>query len=149
MTWTYSGDPLASDKDAIRFEIGDTDTNDQLLSDEEIAYVIATYGSTWHGASQAALAIAAKFARLMSRAIGGMQADFAAKYQHYLELADTIKGNEQMFPVSPYGSGWSRAQKETISDDDDREPTFSEKGIHDNRRYAPADAGYQYNYWRY
>jgi hypothetical protein len=140
MTWTYSGNPSASAKDAIRFSVGDTDTTDQLLSDEEIAYITTTFGSSFYGASQAALAIAAKFARLMSRNIGGLSADFAAKYQHYLELSDSIKNNEEMFPVAPYGSGWSKSQKETIRNNDDREETFSEKGIHDNRRYAPADA---------
>jgi hypothetical protein len=140
MTWTYSGNPSSSARDAIRFEVGDTDTTDQLLSDEEIAYVIAIYGGSYEGASNAAMAIAAKFARLMSRSIGGLSADFAAKYQHYTELAENLMKKAKMFPPSPYGSGWSRSQKETVSGDDDREPTFSEKGIHDNRRYAPADA---------
>ena len=39
MTWTYGGDPASNARDAIRFLIGDTDTNDQLLNDEEIAWV--------------------------------------------------------------------------------------------------------------
>ena len=32
--WTYSGNPAASDKDAVRFLVGDTNTSDQLVSDE-------------------------------------------------------------------------------------------------------------------
>lgn len=35
-SWFYSGDPLRSDRDEIRFLIGDTLTDDQLLSDQEI-----------------------------------------------------------------------------------------------------------------
>ena len=38
MTWTYSGDPATNARDAIRFLTGDTDTNDQLINDEEIAW---------------------------------------------------------------------------------------------------------------
>jgi hypothetical protein len=32
MTWSYSGDPSSSSTDAVRFLVGDTDTNDQLIS---------------------------------------------------------------------------------------------------------------------
>ena len=39
MAWTYSGDPSSSARDAIRFLVGDTDTNDQLVTNEEIAWV--------------------------------------------------------------------------------------------------------------
>ena len=39
MAWTYDGDPSANARDAIRFLIGDTDTNDQLLADAEVAWV--------------------------------------------------------------------------------------------------------------
>ncbi len=39
MAWTYGGDPSANARDAIRFLIGDTDTNDQLLNDAEIAWI--------------------------------------------------------------------------------------------------------------
>ena len=39
MTWSYSGDPASSDRDAIRFYIGDTDTTLQLLQDEDIDFL--------------------------------------------------------------------------------------------------------------
>ena len=40
MTWSYSGDPANSTNDSIRFLIGDTDTNDRLITNEEIAYIV-------------------------------------------------------------------------------------------------------------
>lgn len=40
MSWTYSGDPSKSQKDAARFAIGDTDSAKPLLQDEEITYLI-------------------------------------------------------------------------------------------------------------
>ena len=39
MTWSYSGNPGASDLDHIRFLIQDTDTTDQLFSNEELTYL--------------------------------------------------------------------------------------------------------------
>ena len=41
MTFTYSGTPSASQRDAIRFLLNDTDSTDVLLQDEEISYLIA------------------------------------------------------------------------------------------------------------
>lgn len=139
MTWTYSGDPSDSTRDAVRFLVGDTDTTDQLISDEEIDFLIGKHGSLNRTASESARAIAAKFARLMSRSIGGLSADFGAKYRQYMELADSLLSKEETEPVSPFTSGWSRSQKESRELDNDRETTFGRKGIHDNERVYPTD----------
>lgn len=145
MAWSYSGDPSSSVRDAVRFLIGDTDTNDQLISNEEIAYFVTEFANARRAASEAARAIAAKFARLMSRSIGGLNADFSAKYRQYLELADNLLTKEEMAPVSLFISGYSRSAKEAVELDTDREPTFSRKGIMDNPRSQPADeAPYDY-----
>ena len=40
MTWSYSGDPSASSLDEVRFLVGDTDSTEQLVQNEEIAYAI-------------------------------------------------------------------------------------------------------------
>lgn len=139
MTWTYSGDPNDSARDAVRFLIGDTDTTDQLISDEEVDYLVTLHGTLSRASSEAARAIAAKFARLMNRSIGGLSADFSQKYRHYMELAESLITNEEAFPVSPFISGFSRSQKESRELDNDRETTFSRKGIHDNERVYPTD----------
>jgi len=73
MAWTYSGDPTASNKDAVRFEIGDTDTNDQLLTDEEIVYALSVESRIYGAAARCCEALARKFAR---------QADFTLGPQH-------------------------------------------------------------------
>src|SRR6185312_7119498 len=41
--WTYSGDPRASDKDAVRFWMGDTDPTDKQVMDGEINYGLTIY----------------------------------------------------------------------------------------------------------
>ena len=139
MTWTYSGNPANSSSDAVRFLVGDTDTTDQLISNEEIAYLVTVHGNIRRVASESARAIAAKFARLMSRSIGGLQADFSAKYRQYLELADNLLAKDELAPVSPFISGFGRSAKEAIELDTDRETTFGRKGQHDNPRAYPGD----------
>lgn len=139
MTWTYSGDPSASMLDAVRFHIGDTDTNDQLLSNEEIQYHITEQVTLLRAASESARAVAAKFARLMNRSIGGLSADFSSKYRQYLELSDNLLARDEITPVRPFVSGYKRSQKEMMEDELDRETTFARKGIMDNRRVYPAD----------
>lgn len=63
MTWTYSGDPSNSSKDAVRFMIGDTDSTDPLLQDEEITYLVTIHAAVGMAAVGAARAIAARFSR--------------------------------------------------------------------------------------
>jgi hypothetical protein len=137
--WSYTGQPGSRQIDAIRFIVGDTDPTDQLVTDEEIQYMLNRHGSVNRTSAEVARAIAAKFARLMSRSIGGLTADFSAKYRQYMELAANLTGNEESEPVSPFISGFNRTQKESVELESDRETTFSRKGIHDNNRVYPAD----------
>jgi hypothetical protein len=139
VTWTYSGNPANSTLDAVRFLMGDTDTTDQLLSNEELSWLITTEGTAYYAAAEACRAVAAKFARQMSRSVGGLSADFAAKYRQYLELADRLETEARIFPVALYISGYTRSDKEAVEENTDRESTFSRKGIHDNERVYPAD----------
>lgn len=53
MTWSYSGDPSTSALDEVRFLIQDTDTTDQLLSNEEINYLIDGYADDAYSAAVA------------------------------------------------------------------------------------------------
>ena len=44
MSWTYSGNPADSPIDECRFLIGDTNEDEPIMQDEEIQYIIDTYG---------------------------------------------------------------------------------------------------------
>jgi len=134
--WSYEAD-LPTDKDKVRLLIGDTDTSDKLLSDSEVEYFITTHGSLNRAASEACRAIAAMFARQMSRSVGGLQADFSAKHRQYLSMAENLDANQQLDPVSPFVSGYSKAAKAIDFADDDRENLAARKGIHDNPRVGP------------
>ena len=76
MAWSYSGDPDSSALDGIRFLIGDTDTNDQLLANEEITWMNSQVsGSTtstdalYTVAYRCMITIASKFSRLADQAL--------------------------------------------------------------------------------
>lgn len=146
MAWTYSGNPSASTRDAVRFVIGDTDTTDQLLQDAEIDYMITEHGTIRMAASESCRAIAAKFARLMSRSIGGLSADFSAKHRQYLAMAESLLTAEDAYPVSPFLSGWNSAAKEAVELQQDRETTFARKGDMDNPRANAVDDYYPFYY---
>lgn len=96
MTWTYSGNPASSDRDAVRFLVGDTDTTDQLITDEEIAYLLSVYSEAPNAAVGAARSIAAKFARFsdQARTVGNLSLSesFSQKSEQYHHLADHLAG---------------------------------------------------------
>lgn len=63
MAWTYGGDPSANSRDKVRFLIGDTDTNNQLLQDAEITFLLNQWNSdAYVAAAHACNALSAKFA---------------------------------------------------------------------------------------
>ena len=75
MTFTYSGDPGASALDEVRFLIQDTDTNDQLLSNEEIEYLLLAYNDDAFGAAIASMtSLIAQAARVQeeSKSVGDL-----------------------------------------------------------------------------
>ena len=74
MTWTYSGDPGASTLDEVRFLIQDTDTDDQLLSDEEINYLADAYGDPYSAAVAAVVSLIGQAARSLeeSKRVGDL-----------------------------------------------------------------------------
>ena len=92
MTWSYGGDPSANDKDQIRFMIGDTDTDDQLLSDEEIAGAVTIYGNQLAAAISCCYAIAATFARKADTAnTAGLRVSASQRYRQYKDLAEQLR----------------------------------------------------------
>lgn len=95
MAWTYT-DPTTSDKDAVRFLVGDTDSTEPLVQDEEIEYVLTLRATVagdvnYWAAADVAEAIAAKFARQIDKSVGSLQGSFKQKHDHYVELARRLR----------------------------------------------------------
>lgn len=136
MSWSYSGDPADSALDEIRFLVQDTDSADQLITDEEIEYLIAkwtpVYDSALMTASMVAEAIAAKFTREVSYSADGVSVGVESLQQKYDGLASSLREQYRQYDI---GSGpevggvlWSDYPDPRIK------PTMWSVGMHDNRR---------------
>jgi hypothetical protein len=94
---------ITEDRDKVRLLIGDTDENDPLLFDDEIAYFIqqrtqayssgtATFVNHNAAAADAAEAIAGKYARDFSFMEDGQSFSRAQRVNHYTDLARKLRG---------------------------------------------------------
>lgn len=120
MTWTYGGDPSANDRDAVRFLIGDTDTTDQQLSDEEIAFLLTDRGSVAAAAHAAVLALIARLARLVDKSVGDLRLSYSQRQAAYKTLLGQIERRMALRTATPFAGGISVAQKDSVGDDTDR-----------------------------
>lgn len=128
MTWTYSGDPATNARDSIRFLVGDTDTNDQLLSDEEIAWVNnqitgsdSSTDSLYTAAYRCMLTIASKFSRLADQAVGDLRVSMSQKAHGAREQAKELKylAQSEGGTPTPYAGGITVSDKEIDLDNSD------------------------------
>jgi hypothetical protein len=108
MAWTYSGDPAANDRDAVRFLSGDTDTTNQQINDAEIAYLLAQWNnSTYIAASYACDAIAGKYTSKSdsSKSVGDLSVStqFMAQAKTFMERATYLRSqaSRSFAPPSP------------------------------------------------
>jgi hypothetical protein len=106
MTWTYSGNPGASDLDEIRFLIQDTDTNEQLLSNEEINYLFDAYGDAYSAAVAAVGVLIAKASKTAeeSKTVGDLSLSVksGARLAQWQALMTSLKAERfRRFPAAP------------------------------------------------
>lgn len=136
MAWTYSSAPGTSTasgrRDAVRMLVGDTDTNDQQIQDEEIAFALDQAGDgVYQAAAIAARAIAGKYARRVDTDFETVSASYSQRQKHYLSLA--VKLDRQAILQgggigTPVMGGISESEMDSVEDDDDRvESAFRRK----------------------
>lgn len=143
MTWTYSGNPASSARDAIRFLIGDTDTTDQLVSDEEIAWVNTEASGTstattalYDAASRCCLTIASKLARQADKSIGDLSVSLSQRSTAYKAMAMEMKGlaaRSGNVPI-PYAGGITISDKDIDQENSDIFRTWFVAGQFENVR---------------
>jgi hypothetical protein len=103
MTWSYSGNPASSSLDEIRFLIQDTDTTDQLLSNEEINYLSGAYGDPYSAAVACVVALIAQASRSIeeSKTVGDLSLSrkYGARVDQWITLRKMLE--EERFRRSP------------------------------------------------
>lgn len=121
MSWNYGGDPFNDIVDEIRFLVGDTDSTDPLIQDEELFYLLRnSYPSPKWAAAAAATAIAAKFARKVDKSVGPLSIKASQKFAQYTSMAKQLGREAAMEGVRPYAGGISVADKQLTEQDLDR-----------------------------
>lgn len=150
MAWTYSGDPDSSALDGIRFLIGDTDTNDQLLANEEITWMNSQVsGSTtstdslYTVAYRCMITIASKFSRLADQAVGDMRVSMSQKARGAREQAKELKvlAQSEGGTPTPYAGGLTISDKELDLDNSDLvKPSFSQGQFANTSDYGAGPA---------
>lgn len=125
MTWTYTPD-FDTDRDQVRFFMGDTDTTDQLISDEEIAFAVTEEGNLYEAAATLCEALAAEFARKVNRQVGDLRLSSEQQFEHYLELAGKLRRRASTKSTNVLAPSISIADKNAAENDTDRvRPSFT------------------------
>jgi len=132
MSWSYSGNPAASTLDKVRWLIGDTDTSDQQLSDEEINAALVVSGDDPYTAAISCVeALIAKYSRKVTKSMGDLSINYGDIVANYRSLLGDIRRRATLQLCTPYAGGISISDKQTDEADSDRvQPSFY-KGMHD------------------
>lgn len=135
MTWTYTPD-FTTSRDQIRLKIGDTNTNSQLLSDEEIAQIYDEQNDDILLAVVGCIkSIIAKLARDYDRNNQGFSASRSQQIQHYRDLLLEYQGtgiDGALAAATGFVGGLSKATEDGYYDDDDWKSNQFRIGQDDN-----------------
>lgn len=139
MTWTYSGDPGDNSRDAVRFRITDTDMNDQLVSDEEIAYALTLRTTVAGAAIFLCKQIALRFARMATTLERGrVREEYQERSQSFAALAESLSeeaGDSPTATAGIFAASTTRAGVEAADSDTGRTRGVFAIGMHD---YTPS-----------
>lgn len=124
MTWSYD-DSLPTDRDKVRFRIGDTDSEEELLSNETLDALLVIRNDVVLASIDAVQAILAKFAREIDRqalGLGGPRSQKTTHYENLLKVlrAEADKGSTGVF----YGGATIAAKQAALADTTRPRPPF-------------------------
>lgn len=131
MTWTYDSD-VTTDRDKVRFLIGDTVSEDPQLDDGEVAFLLTQYGSVQAAALAACRALIAKYSRLCDKWVGDLKILASQKQLHYTRLLESLVTTSGNLAAIPSAGGISVGQKESYESDTDRVAPAFRRGQDDN-----------------
>ena len=126
MTFTYDSSSISTDLAKVRLILGDTDSTDQLLQDEEINYFLSLNDNVYGASVLAATAIQSKFSRLADTSIESVSVKYTQKADQYAKLSQDLKSKaEEQDLVLPSVLGVSiDAINDANADDDRVQPKF-------------------------
>jgi len=145
VAFNYSGNPASSERDEVRFLLGDT-VAPGYLQDAEIDWLLAqTGGNVTSAVAGAMQQIAAQFAaKAVDQTTGRISTEFSARAAAWEErlrrwLADNGTTVLSFTPM-PRAGGISEAAKTAQEQDTDRIPPAIRRGMHDDPRVGDESA---------
>ncbi len=129
----YTGNPIVGSTDEVRLLIGDTDTDNEQLSDAELQYFITTRGPGLPAAIMACVSLMAKYARKTDVTVGDVSAAAGALADHYAALAAKLES--KIFGLPSMGGVDAAAVQAAKEDDSQVQPAFTRSEF-DNPRAA-------------
>ena len=140
MTWSFNSTDLSASKDQVRLYVGDVDSADPLLTDEEIAFAVTQAGSVRAASALAADWISALFSRRSDKSTGDLSLSASQKSKQYAELAARLRRESALLAL-PYFGGISIAAKDAREADTDRvKPAFTMEML-DDPEVSAGEAG--------
>ena len=92
MAWTYGGNPASSPADALRLLIGDTNPNDPMLTDAEVAYFLQVTGNDPLAAAVFGVeALVARFTYAVDQSVGSVSISFSQRLANLRGLLDSLR----------------------------------------------------------
>lgn len=133
MAWTYNPAQLAtSPLFQVRLLVGDTDTTDQLVADEEINYYLAQNpDSVTLAAAEVCEAISAKFARWTDASVNGVSESASQKSERYSARAKELKQDAYSLALPVFGGITVAEQQAADQNSSMVQPSFK-IGMNDN-----------------
>lgn len=125
MTFTYDSTSISTDLAKVRTLIGDTNSSDPLLTDEQITFFLDETADIYLAAANAIRrGILPGIARRIDRSGTGFSATRSQITVHYRDLAETLESKSSAL-ANPAWSELSDSDVDTIeSDTDFQQPSF-------------------------
>lgn len=132
MTFTFSNTSITTDLAKVRHLIGDTDSTDPLLTDEQITFELVEDSNIYFAAANCCDRICAGLARKIDRNGTGFSATRSQKFQHYKDLSEILRSRAGL-QCDAYWSNLSLDNADSIRQDSNYiQPSFG-VGQDDNK----------------
>jgi hypothetical protein len=151
MAWSYDGSDLGTSTtsgrlNSVRLLLGDTDTNDQQVQNEEVIFALGQSGNNiYYAAAWCARTIASQYARKVNTSLdGALSADYSDLSKQYTALADNLEyqGKKAGATIGVLAGGISKTTVDAVRSNTDRiKPSFRRDGF----RNPPSYSGDEYD----
>ena len=152
MAWSYDATNLGTASEAerinsVRLLVGDTDTNDQQVQNEEITFALnQTNDNVYYAAAWAARSIAAQYSRRVTQNLSGaLSANYSDLANQYSQLALDLElnGKKAGASIGVVAGGISISTVDNVRQNTDRVPPSFRR---DRFKNPPSYSGDDYDY---